>query len=92
MLRLQADSSVALGQMEAPAARAQLEAAIALAREQSAASLEFRAICSLARLLEKNGERPKARELVLAGYALFNEGYDTRDLREGKLLLEKLSR
>ena len=55
-------------------------------------ALEFRAACSLARLLDKNGERPKARELVQAGYAAFSEGHETRDLRAGKQLLEELSR
>jgi predicted ATPase len=92
MLRLQADTSLALGRMDVVSARAQLEAAIALAREQSAVSLELRAACSLARILAKNGERSKARELVRAAYSAFSEGHETRDLREGKLLLEELSR
>ena len=92
MLRLHADTALALGRMDAAAARSQLEAAMALAREQWAVALEFRAACSLARLLEKNGERPKARELLQAGYAAFSEGHDTRDLRAGRLLLEELSR
>ena len=92
MLRLQADTALALGRTDVASARVQLEAAIALAREQSAVSLEFRAICSLARLLDKNGERLKARELVQAGYAAFSEGHETRDLREGRKLLEELSR
>jgi predicted ATPase len=92
LLRLQADTALALGRIDAAAARVQLEAAIALAREQSAVSLEFRAACSLARLLDKLGERPKARELVEAGYAAFSEGHETRDLREGRRLLDELSR
>jgi predicted ATPase/class 3 adenylate cyclase len=92
MLRLQADTALALGRTDAPTARAQLEAAMALAREQSAVALEFRATCSLARLLAKHGERPKARELLEAGYAAFSEGHETRDLREGRQLLEELSR
>ncbi|MSQ88874.1 MAG: hypothetical protein EXR32_06310 [Betaproteobacteria bacterium] len=72
--------------------RSQLEAAMALAREQAAVALEWRAACSLARLLKKNGERPKARELLQAGYGAFSEGLDTRDLRTRKELLEELSR
>lgn len=92
MLRLQADVALALGRMDAPAARYQLEAAMALAREQAAVALEWRAACSLARLLEKNGELPKARELLQARYDAFSEGLDTRDLRAGKELLEELSR
>jgi predicted ATPase len=92
MLRLQADTALLLGRTDAASARVQLEAALALAREQSALSLEFRATCSLARLLANVGERTKARELVQAGYAAFSEGHETRDLREGKQLLDELSR
>ena len=92
MLRLQAEAALALRRTDAPAARSQFEAAMALAREQSAAALEWRAACSLARLLEKNGELPKARELLQAGYGAFSEGYGTRDLRAGRQLLEELSR
>jgi hypothetical protein len=92
MLRLQADTALLLGQMDEPAARSQLEAAMALAREQSALALEFRAACSFARLLEKHGERPKARELLAARYAAFSEGHDTHDLRSGRELLKQLSR
>ncbi|MDP2702628.1 MAG: hypothetical protein Q8P98_11220, partial [Candidatus Rokubacteria bacterium] len=92
MLRLQADVALALGRTDAPAARSQLEAAMALAREQSAVALEWRAACSLARLLEKNGELPKARELLQTGYDAFSEGHETRDLRAGRQLLEELSR
>ena len=84
-------SALALGRTDAAAARSQLEAAMALAREQSAVALEFRAACSLARLLEKNGELPKARELLQAGYGAFSEGHETRDLRAGRELLEELS-
>jgi predicted ATPase len=78
--------------MDALAARSQLEEATALAREQSAVALEFRAVCSLARLLQKHGERRKALELVQAAYDAFSEGHQTRDLREGRQLLEELSR
>jgi class 3 adenylate cyclase/predicted ATPase len=92
ILRLQADTAFALGRMDAAVARSQLEAAIALAREQSAVALEFRATCSLARLMEKHGERPKARELLQSAYGAFSEGHETRDLRQGKRLLEELSR
>lgn len=92
MLRLQAEVALALGRMDALAARTQLEAAMALAREQAAMALEWRAACSLARLLEKNGELPKARELLQAGYGAFSEGLDTRDLVAGKQLLEELTR
>jgi predicted ATPase len=34
---------------------------------------------------------PKARELLAPVYAWFTEGFDTRDLKEAKALLEKLA-
>jgi hypothetical protein len=34
---------------------------------------------------------PKARELLLRVYGWFTEGFDTRDLKEAKALLEKLA-
>lgn len=92
MLRLQAELALGLGQMDVRAARAQLEAAIELAREQSALALEWRAACALAPLLADNGELAKARELLQARYGAFSEGLDTRDLRTGKELLDELSR
>ncbi len=91
MLRLQAITALSLGRVDAAAARTGLEAAIALAHEQSATALEFRAVCSLARLLQGIGERPRARDLVRPAYDAFSEGHDTRDLREGRDLLDELS-
>ena len=91
MLRVEAEIALGLGQIDLRTARARLESAIALAREQSALALEWRAACSLAQLLADNGELPEARQLLGGRYAAFSEGFDTRDLQAGKRLLVQLA-
>jgi predicted ATPase len=46
---------------------------------------------SLARLWRDQGEVQQARELLAPVYGWFNEGFDTRDLKEAKALLEELT-
>jgi predicted ATPase len=62
--------------------------ALAIARAQHAKSWEFRASMSLARLWRDQGKVQEARELVAYGW--FSEGFDTRDLKEAKALLDEL--
>jgi predicted ATPase len=45
----------------------------------------------LARLWRDQGKRDEARELLAPVYGWFTEGFDTRDLKEAKALLEELS-
>jgi len=75
--------------MEAQA-EANFERALAVAREQHAKSWELRAAISLARLWRDQGKVQQARELLTPVYDWFTEGFDTRDLREAKALLEEL--
>jgi predicted ATPase len=74
----------------APAEEAFL-AAIALAQQQKARSFELGAAMSLARLWRDQGKRDEARELLAPVYGWFTEGFDTRDLKEAKALLEELA-
>ncbi len=67
------------------------EHALAVAREQQAKSWELRAAMSLARLWRAQGKVQQARELLAPVYAWFTEGFDTRDLKEAKRLLDELS-
>jgi acetylornithine/succinyldiaminopimelate/putrescine aminotransferase len=67
------------------------ERAIEVARRQKAKSWELRATTSLARLWQAQGRADEAREALAKIYDCFTEGFDTRDLREAKALLEKLS-
>jgi predicted ATPase len=66
------------------------EQAIDTARRQSGKSLELRATTSLARLLDRQGYREKAREVLAEIYNWFTEGFDTADLNEAKALLNEL--
>jgi predicted ATPase len=58
-------------------AEEQLHKAVAVAREQSAKSLELRATASLARLWRDQGKRTEARDLLAPIYSWFTEGFDT---------------
>ena len=62
-----------------------------LPRQQKAKSLELRAVMSLARLYQNQGRAEEARGLLAQIYDRFTEGFDTRDLREAKALLDELS-
>ena len=65
--------------------------AIAVAKRQSAKMFELRASTILARLWRDQGKRDEARELLAPVYGWFTEGFDTRDLKEAKALLDELS-
>ena len=67
------------------------ERALAVARQQQAKSWELRASISLARLWHDQGKVQQARELLAPVYGWFTEGFDTRDLKEAKALLERLA-
>jgi predicted ATPase/class 3 adenylate cyclase len=72
-------------------AEAYFERALEVARQQQAKSWELRASMSMARLWRDQGKRDEARELLAPVYGWFTEGFDTRDLKEAKGLLEELS-
>jgi predicted ATPase len=65
--------------------------ALSVARRQSAKLFELRAATSLARLSRDQGKWDEARELLAPVYGWFTEGFDTRDLKEAKALLDKLT-
>ena len=72
-------------------AQAYFERALAVSRQQQAKSWELRASLSLGRLWRDQGKVSEARELLAPVYGWFSEGFDTRDLKEAKALLEQLS-
>jgi predicted ATPase len=76
---------------DAAKAEAYFEHALAVARRQKAKSWELRAAVSLARLRRDQGKGQQARELLAPVYGWFTEGFDTRDLKEAKALLEELA-
>jgi predicted ATPase len=67
------------------------EHALSVARQQQAKSWELRAAMSLARLWRDQGKIQQARELLAPVYGWFTEGFETRDLKEAKALLEELA-
>jgi predicted ATPase len=76
---------------DAEKAKAYFDRALAVARQQQAKSWELRAAMSMARLWRDQGKRDEARELLAPVYGWFSEGFDTRDLKEAKGLLEELA-
>jgi predicted ATPase len=70
---------------------AALKDAIRIAQGQRARAYELRAATSLARLWRDQGKPQQARELLAPVYGWFTEGFDTRDLKEAKALLDTLA-
>jgi predicted ATPase len=72
-------------------AEAYFERALTVSHQQQAKSWELRAAMSLARHWRDQGKAQQARELLAPIYGWFTEGFDTRDLKEAKALLEELA-
>jgi len=83
---------IALKSPEPDAAKAEayFERALTVARQQQAKSWELRAAMSLARLWRDQGKPQQARKLLATVHGWFTEGFDTRDLKEAKALLDEL--
>ena len=75
---------------DATTAQKYFERALDVARQQQAKSWELRAAMSLARLWRDQGKVQQAREQLAPVYGWFTEGFDTRDLKDAKVLLEQL--
>jgi class 3 adenylate cyclase/tetratricopeptide (TPR) repeat protein len=60
------------------------------AREQKAKSWELRTSTSLAKLWQTQGKNKEALDLLKPVYEWFTEGFDTKDLKDAKALLEEL--
>ena len=71
--------------------RSQNYAALTVARKPHAKLSEVRVSTGLARLWRDQGKRDEARDLLAPVYGWFTEGFDTRDLKEAKALLEELA-
>ena len=89
--RLKGELLLRQDQSNAREAQGSFQCAIEIARKQSAKSWELRATTSLARLLDKQGNRDEARAILAEIYAWFIEGFDTADLKDAKYLLDQLS-
>ncbi len=64
---------------------------IELAHSQGAAKWELRAAVSLAKLYQHQKKKKEARQVLSNAYGRFKEGFETRDLRIAKELLDELT-
>jgi predicted ATPase len=85
---------IALGSPERDeaAAEACFQLALSVARRQQAKSWELRSATNLARLWQDQGRHSDARDLLVPVYNWLTEGFDTRDLKEAKALLDELAK
>jgi class 3 adenylate cyclase/predicted ATPase len=79
-----------LRQGDSEAAEELYQEALHVAQVQQAKLWELRAAVSLAELRRDQGRRAEARDLLAPIYGWFTEGFDTRDLKDAKALLEAL--
>jgi predicted ATPase len=91
LLRIKAQILVSMPSSDRLGAVDCLTEAIAVAREQSALSLELRSATTLARLLSESGQRGQARQALTLVYERFTEGHETMDLRIARQTLEDLA-
>jgi class 3 adenylate cyclase/predicted ATPase len=91
LLRIAGEIALREPTPDAAAAEAHFDRALNIARQQQVKSFELRAATSLARLWRSQGKSQQARELLAPVYGWFTEGFDTRDLKEAKALLEELA-
>jgi predicted ATPase len=89
--RLEGELRLRQDPADAEKAEACFRRAVEIARRQQAKSWELRAAMSLARLWRDQGKVREARELLAPVYGWFTEGFDTRDLKEARALLEELA-
>ena len=76
---------------ETAAAEGAFMRSLAVARRHQTKTFELQAGTSLARLWRDQGKVQQARKLLAPVYGWFTEGFDTRDLKEAKALLEELA-
>ena len=67
------------------------QSALNATRRQKARLYELRATVCLGRLWAGQGKKEEAREMLDSVYGWFTEGFDKKDLREAKALLEELA-
>jgi predicted ATPase len=90
--RVAGEIEMATPEPDASKAEDYFRRALSVARSQQAKAWELRATMSLARLWRDQGKSQQARELLAPVYDPFTEGFDTRDLKEAKALLEEHGR
>jgi predicted ATPase len=92
LLRLRGEMLLALSWDAHSEAQAVFEQALQIAREQQAKSWEIKVATSLSRLWQRQGRQGEAEELLAPVYRWFTEGFETRDLRTAREVLDALAR
>ncbi len=87
LMRTRGEALLAASPDNWPEAEATLEAALDLARRQSAIGWELRLAMLLSRERRDRGRKSEARALLAGVFARFTEGFDTPDLREAERLI-----
>src|SRR6516162_3382171 len=91
ILRVKANLLLTTGRCKAEEVEEALIESLEIARQQQAKSWELRSATSLGRLWRDQGKVQQARELLGPVYGWFTEGFDTRDLKEAKALLDTVA-
>ena len=89
--RIAGEIALKLPQLGSSQAGAYFERALTVARAEQAKSWELRAAMSMARLWRDRGRRQEACNLFAPLYGWFSEGFNTRDLKEAKVLLDDIT-
>jgi predicted ATPase len=89
--RIAGEIALLLPEPDVAKAEEYFERALAVARAQQAKSWELRAAISMARLWRDQGKWDEACKLLAPVYDWFSEGFDTRDLKEARDLLDVLT-
>jgi tetratricopeptide (TPR) repeat protein len=89
LYRLKARAMLMRGASDAEA-ESLLDQALRIARGQQARSLELRAATDLAKLWMQQGKNAEALDVLASIHSRFTEGFDTRDVKEAKVILAQL--
>ena len=89
--RMRAEILLAANVGSVAQAESDLLAALEIARGMDAKWPELQAANRLARLWQSQGKHKEAHDLLAPIYNWFTEGFDTKDLKEAKTLLEELA-
>ena len=90
LLRTQAEAILAMDPGQHIDAERLLKAALDIAENQKARSLELRCATSLAKLWQQQARYGEARQVLQPVFSWFTEGYDTCDLSDAKAVLDGL--
>ncbi len=90
LMRIKALILASMPQPDRASAIGYLNEALAVARKQSALTMELRSATTLARLLSDSGQREQGQHLLMPVYERFTEGFETVDLRTARQLLAEL--